>query len=75
VRPVPSAEGVSHEFMRYKTPDARKSLNPTLEREDFKRSVHPLQVCTAGILMKVFGKMIEVNTSELAVQQGIGRID
>jgi hypothetical protein len=32
-------------------------------------------VCTAGILMKVFGKMIEVNTSELAVQQGIGRID
>jgi hypothetical protein len=37
--------------------------------------VHPLQVCSAGILMKVFGKMIEVNTLELAVQQGIGRID
>jgi hypothetical protein len=46
MRLVPSAEevshefmkGVSHEFMRHKTPDARKSLNPTLEREDFKRS-------------------------------------
>ncbi len=46
MRPVPSAEGVSHEFMkgvshefmRHKTPDARKSLNPTLEREDFKRN-------------------------------------
>jgi hypothetical protein len=43
---VPRAEGVSHEFMkevshefiRHNTPDAQKSLNPTLEGEDFKRS-------------------------------------
>jgi hypothetical protein len=31
-------KGVSHEFMRHKTPDAPKSLNPTLKREDFKGS-------------------------------------
>jgi hypothetical protein len=30
--------GASHEFMKHKTSEARKSLNPTLERKNFKKS-------------------------------------